>query len=201
MGNLGTHPFYADLVKIVQDWSEDAAVQLYSDATKVDPWPGEYPPDDTGSSGLAIAKVLKARGWIKEYRHTFTFDDMLAALMEGPVLLGINWYNNFFYPDNGVITFGDNDYVAGGHEIVVDELDMENGRVGFSNSWGDWGDNGRGYIPFDVLHRLLDEDGDVVVLIPLDATEPPPEPEPKPTFNLFAWFEWLLGEILKFFRS
>src|SRR4051794_12626253 len=38
------------------------AVELYSDATKVDPWPGQYTPDDTGSDGLSIAKVLLARG-------------------------------------------------------------------------------------------------------------------------------------------
>ena len=198
MGNLGTSPFYLDLVSIISDWSEDAAVQLYSDATKADAFLGEYPPDDTGSSGLAIGKVLKARGWIKEYRHTFSFDDMLAALMDGPVLLGINWYNNFFYPENGVITISAGDTVAGGHEIVVDEVDMENGWVGFTNSWGNWGENGRGYIPFDVLRRLLNEDGDVVVLIPIDSTNPP-APAPAPSgFDFGAWIASVWRAILKF---
>ena len=37
--------------------AEGFAVKLYEDATVVDGYPGEYPPDDTGSSGLAICKV------------------------------------------------------------------------------------------------------------------------------------------------
>jgi hypothetical protein len=168
-------------VNKVTDWTEGAAVQLYSEATAVDPWPGTYPPDDTGSSGLAVAKVLKDRGWISGYQHTFTFEDMQAALQNGPVLLGINWYNNFFDPIDGVISVGENDEVAGGHEICVDEIDMENQRFGFTNSWGDsWGDNGRGYIPFDLMKRLLKEDGDVVVLVPLDQPAPQPTPSPEP---------------------
>ena len=40
---------------------EQFAVALYSDATKVDAYPGTYPPDDTGSSGLAIC-TTQSRG-------------------------------------------------------------------------------------------------------------------------------------------
>src|SRR6478672_5137437 len=68
-GALGTQPFY-DKVGNTALGSTDGdatadekfAVQLYSDATKADPYPGAYPPNDTGSSGLAICKVLAARG-------------------------------------------------------------------------------------------------------------------------------------------
>ena len=69
-GALGTQPFY-DAVgsTVMPDPNDEAAaeqfaVQLYSDATVVDGYPGDYPPDDTGSSGLAICKVLKSRGTI-----------------------------------------------------------------------------------------------------------------------------------------
>src|SRR5919197_3629459 len=77
-GALGTQPFYdavghkalSDLHAV--DKAEEYAVALYSDATVVDGYPGKYPPEDTGSSGLAICKVLKSRGIIKGYRWART---------------------------------------------------------------------------------------------------------------------------------
>src|SRR5512144_770809 len=72
-GALGTQPFYDKVGRNVlpppndDDACEQFAVQLYSDATKVDPFPGSYPPEDTGSSGLAICEVLNARGTIRGY--------------------------------------------------------------------------------------------------------------------------------------
>lgn len=178
LGAVGSHPHYPLLDTVVSDWSQEQAVSIYSEATVIDEFSGAYPPTDTGSSGLAVAKILHGRGWISGYRHTFNLEDMKAALQETPVLLGINWYNNFFYPESdGTITVSDSDYVAGGHEVVVDEIDMERSRFGFTNSWGTaWGDNGRGYISFALMQRLLNERGDVVV--PVAITEPAPEPDP-----------------------
>ena len=37
------------------------AVNLYSEATALDMFPGVYPPVDTGSSGLAVCKAAQAR--------------------------------------------------------------------------------------------------------------------------------------------
>ena len=49
----------------------DDALALYSSATRLDSVPGHYPPDDTGSSGLAVAKAAKAAGYIRSYTHAF----------------------------------------------------------------------------------------------------------------------------------
>src|SRR3982750_980861 len=38
-------------------WAEGEAVELYSLATQMDPYPGVFPPDDTGTSGNAVAKA------------------------------------------------------------------------------------------------------------------------------------------------
>jgi hypothetical protein len=104
---------------VVQD--EKFAVQLYSDATKADPYPGDYPPEDTGSDGLSVAKVLKARGLISGYTHTFSLDDALSALSTQPVIIGINWYESMFDPaSNGLVTISPRSPVAGGHEVVLE---------------------------------------------------------------------------------
>ena len=93
-GALGTQPFYDAVGSAVLPKPDDAAgaeefaVQLYADATVVDGYPGVYPPDDTGSSGLAICKVHKSRDMINGYRWARTAYGFLRLLQRGPVLQG-----------------------------------------------------------------------------------------------------------------
>lgn len=183
MGCLGTGGFYDTVKDLIADWSEDSAVKLYSEATAIDEFPGTYPPTDTGSSGLAIAKVLTKRQHISGYEHAFSFEAALAALQEKPVITGVNWYDNFFYPDhNGIITIGGS--IAGGHEFVLDEIDWDRKLIGAQNSWGPyWGVSGRFYIPFDVYARLLKEDGDVTIFTPITQSAPVPTPSPDPVVD------------------
>ena len=62
----------------------DTAERLYRRATDLDPWPGSYPPDDTGSSGLAAAQASKEAGLIDSYSWIFNgTDGILAALAAG----------------------------------------------------------------------------------------------------------------------
>jgi hypothetical protein len=104
-GALGTQPLYDACGRNVLPSPDDAAraeefaVQLYSDATRVDAYLGEYPPDDTGSSGLAICKVFKARGTVTRYRWARNPYGLLRLLQNGPVLQGMPWYTAFFEPD------------------------------------------------------------------------------------------------------
>lgn len=158
-GSLGTQPFYDAVGKAVLPAADDAkagedfAIQLYKDATVVDGYPGTYPPDDTGSSGLAICKVLKTRGTIKGYRFARTAHGFLRLLQNGPVLQGMPWYKAFFTPDKDGFIDADPNWassgVAGGHEIEavgveLDSKDAFNSVITYVNSWGTgWGDNGR----------------------------------------------------------
>lgn len=180
VGVLATDPFYSKTSRGSLVLDEAFAVEVYKDATRLDDFDGEYLPTDTGSSGLAVAKALKARGLISGYTHAFSLDDALKALQLGPVIIGINWYRNFFTPTKtGMISVGVNDYVVGGHEVLLDEVDVEKRIVGGTNSWGDsWGVNGRFYMTFDLLARLMLEDGDVTSFVPV--TMPAPEPAPVP---------------------
>lgn len=177
-GCLGTAGFYDTVKALVPVFDENLAVSIYSEATSIDEFKGTYPPTDTGSSGLGVAKVLKSRGWISGYTHTFTFADALAALTSQPVITGVPWYESFFDPDaNGIINLGPKAKVAGGHEFVLDELDVERQLIGATNSWGtSWGVGGRFYIPFAVFQRLLAEKADVTAFVPLTAPAPTPTP-------------------------
>jgi hypothetical protein len=188
---LGTEPFFSDLagadgvhrafsrrarVGTTYSLDEGGAVRLYSDATRADDYPGQYPPTDTGSDGLTIAKVLKSAGEIAGYQHTFTLDDALKALTVTPVICGITWYDFMFYPDpDGAVH--PTGAVAGGHEICADQIDAERERVWFTNSWGPlWGVGGRFYLSFDNFGKLLADSGDVTIFTPL--TQPAPTPTP-----------------------
>jgi hypothetical protein len=212
IGCLGTDPFYATVPSRLQPllvgqgaypFTEEGAVQLYSDATAADDYPGQWPPTDTGSDGLTIAKVLKAHGQISGYQHTFSRDDALKALGVTPAIVGIPWTNDMFNPDadGRVHPTGS---VAGGHEICADEIDAERQRVWFTNSWGEgWGLNGRFYLSFTDFGDLLAQQGDVTIFTPLTQPAPVPVPPapPSPTDALVKFLRHLAGEIEKFIKS
>jgi hypothetical protein len=143
----------------------DNARSIYAAASKVDGIRGVFPPDDVGSSGLAVMKVCKKRRYIKEYRHAFGFDQTLRALMLAPVIAGINWYEGFDKPSrSGECKLAGS--MRGGHEIVLDAVDVERKRVWGSQSWGpDWGEGGRFFFSFATLEQLLHEDGDITTAI------------------------------------
>lgn len=180
---------------------EQQAVALYSAATQLDDVPGSYPPDDTGSDGLSVAKAAKNAGLISGYQHATSLEAALTALSSQPVITGVNWYDSFDNPDgDGNISITANAVVRGGHEFVLDELDVSGQRVGFTNSWGsDWGVQGRAYLSWDDFGRLLDEQGDVTVFVPLSQPAPtptppqPPGPAPSdPLHELAAMFrQWI----------
>lgn len=144
-GWLGTEPNSANATAAAR-WDEAAAVALYSLATRLDHFPGNYPPDDTGSSGLAVAKAAQRDGLIGGYGWARTTLGLLHALARGPVIVGTVWLSGMDDPDaNGYVTTeGD---VRGGHEYLIRgwDVDPHTGRpyLTADNSWSDqWGISG-----------------------------------------------------------
>ncbi|MDB5716339.1 MAG: hypothetical protein JWO15_3736 [Sphingomonadales bacterium] len=139
---------------------EDQAVAFYSVATHHDRARGVYPPDDTGSSGLAAAKALKLAGHCHTYRHAFSVKAALTALQAGPVMVGMAWLTGCDEPDRlGHITY--RGQVRGGHEILFDGYDGKG--VWATNSWGEgWGRAGRFWLSLDDFAKALANQGDVV---------------------------------------
>jgi hypothetical protein len=149
---------------------ESNAVACYELATKLDGFPGVYPPDDTGSSGLAACQAAKSFGWIRSYKWAFGPDQALAALMARPVCVGVNWYEGFDRPGpGGLVKISGG--VRGGHEFVLRGFDASpltpSARLVWAdNSWGPgWGKAGRFCFTVATLEQLLAEQGDAVVPI------------------------------------
>lgn len=175
IGCLGTDPFFTT-VQGKTTFDEAAAVSVYSAATKLDPYGGTYPPTDTGSDGLSVAKVLVARGLIAGYQHATSLAAVLTALQDKPVIVGIKWLSSMFSTaaDGRINVSGS---VEGGHEFELDEIDVENRRVWMDQSWGiKFGLSGRAYFTWDDFGSLLADRGDCTVFTPI--TQPAPTPTP-----------------------
>jgi papain like protease len=182
LGILGTEPHASlamDLAVKQQfgSFDQQGAYRLYSAEETLD-GDGPYPPRDEGSTGLTLAKVLRAHGLISGWQQTFTLDDALKALTQYPLAVGTVWYQSMFTPGVGGTLFVDaKSGVAGGHEYEVVGYDAASGRVKIANSWGaGWGLDGYAYMQAEDLGALLARRGDVTVFTP--ATDPAPVPTP-----------------------
>lgn len=137
------------------------ATNIYSKATTLDPWQGSYPPDDTGSSGLAAAKAAQAMGIGGTYRWLFGgADEVVQATMDGHIVnVGTRWDFRMFKPDaQGIVHPGGE--VAGGHEWTVRGYEKKRDLV-IGRCW--WGGFRDFYISRFDLAALLADDGDAHV--------------------------------------
>lgn len=146
------------------------ALDIYSAATKLDAWPGSYPPDDTGSSGLAAMKALKSYGLITKYTWAFGIDAVLSTIATSPMLVGTDWYESMYRPSKtGLVKIsgsvvGGHAYALTGYQIVGKTV--SNNLFWFRNSWGlNWGNIGGFCMTVKSFEKLLNNQGDAVVPI------------------------------------
>lgn len=148
---------------VVRNVTDDLARQIYQRARQLDEWPGE---DYSGSSVLGAVKAVQEMGKIQEYRWAFGIDDLILALSwKGPAVLGVNWYEGMYSPDeNGLIHVSGNQ--VGGHAILARGYSRKKKAILLRNSWGvNWGVAGDCWISIDDLARLLKEDGEACIPI------------------------------------
>jgi len=135
------------------DTDERFAVELYHAATVKDGFPGVYPPNDTGSSGLGAMRALKEAHLISAYHWATSLRGFASMLQRGSCIIGMPWYEAFFNPDTHGFIDADTHWagsgLAGGHEVYVAALeawdDRDSRKVVFrlDNSWGtSWGAHG-----------------------------------------------------------
>lgn len=155
--------------------AEAWAIGLYSDATRCDEWLDDaWPFDDCGSSGLGVAKALKARGLIDQYGTATTAEELCVLLQAGPVLAGLPWYEAWFEPVGrhallDEIPGWQSSPLAGGHEVCITALEHVMYRPGgdldyprtilrLRNSWSSgWGDTGEFRMSLSAYQALRDE--------------------------------------------
>lgn len=156
-------------------YTDKDGLAFYEAATRSDDIAGTYKPDDTGSSGLGLAKALKKLGLIDRYTHAFTWTQFLASIAVGPVALGTLWTNRMFTPDrNGVVHVGtlSDSTIAGGHEYMCRGINVEGSLLLCRNHWQpSWNPKtlgpkmaGEFWLPVPDLRTLLANQGDVTVL-------------------------------------
>jgi hypothetical protein len=198
-GCLGTDPLFTELPPGTV-LNEAGAVKIYSAAEKIDGGAG-YPPEDEGSSGLSAAKAAKAMGLISGFVHCLSLADVLSALQTYPVSIGINWYSSFDEPPaSGLLTISPGAGIRGGHEPMLRGVDVAAQTVFGDNSWSaDWGVKGSFTMGWATLDRLLHEQGDGTVSLPLTAPAPVPVPVPTPAPTPVPpgedEDEWLTGQL------
>lgn len=162
LGTLVTAPFGHEGVA----YTEDDAVALYELETKIDDSqiPGEYPPDDTGSTGPWSMLALEKQGKIKSFVHTRNFHTALVLLNSGPISIGVTWFNSMFNPDtSNTIHVDEASGVGGGHQICIVGNDVQGQRIRIRNSWGTgWGDDGHAWLSWHDFSYLLSIGGDAV---------------------------------------
>lgn len=181
VGQLGTQPddeALAALIAAGLTLDEALALVIYSGAEDID-GDGPYPPNDNGSSGLSVAKVCVARGYISGYRHMTSLPACQTAIQTGPFIIGVNWYDSMDNPDAaGLVAVSGS--IRGGHEVEV--IAYRGGLWELVNSWGlGYGLAGHFFMADASLGRLLGEQGDATQFVPLSQPAPVPTPVPTPT--------------------
>lgn len=165
---------------------------LWDRGKMVDEWSDTNPGDDNGTSGRAVAEVMRTAGnvsvkpvgvqpaysrtiaskvgdvsqGIAAYRWATTVDQMRAGLAAGiPIALGVNWYERFDTPEkrNGEdYIFIGNSGVRGGHCVCIYGASDKRQAFRLKNSWG------RSYplvwVPYTTMQRLLNEDGEAALV-------------------------------------
>lgn len=174
---------------------ETFAQNGYRLVTRIDPYTGQWEPDDTGSDGLSLAKALVQLGLSDVYTHAFSLQAALSAGQKQGFLFGTVWYNSMFQPQaDGRIVVDPSSGVAGGHEYLCREFDADQDQVWIDNSWGEsWGVGGRGYFKSADVQTLLKAQGDVTVPH-LVGSAPVPPPPVVGDRDLVATFKaWMAG--------
>lgn len=142
---------------------------VYWEAQKADPWPGgAYPgaqPFYEGTSVLAAIKRMATLGFYTQYRWAFGEADLALAIGNvGPAVLGVNWYQGMFKPNQrGYIK--PTGAVQGGHCILCIGYDAERKYYTLYNSWGpNWGNKGTCKVAKPDMVALLKDKGEACIV-------------------------------------
>lgn len=153
---------------------------LYLEAQKVDEWPGENYEGTSVRAGMDILRnvghkeihdprhnhgILLGDG-IAVNRWATTVDQIRTSISLGvPVVVGSNWYENFYEPvkvgRDYWIGEGNLGRIFGGHAWCIYGASDKRQAFKFTNSWGK--EYPLTWIPYETVQRLLNENGEATL--------------------------------------
>ena len=143
---------------------------IYRLAQTFDEWETE---SYEGTSVRGGAKALQLLGYISEYNWAFEVDTLINTVLEiGPVVVGTNWYSKMNTPNqDGLVTV--KGQVLGGHAYLISGVNKKTELCRIRNSWGlSWSLQGRAFISFSDMDRLIKEEGEVCLGIESNVNKP-----------------------------
>jgi hypothetical protein len=143
------------------------AEQIYSLATQLDPWDGQWPPTDTGSSGLAASKAAQRLKLGGEYRWALSggADAVVQQIMEGRTVGCGTWWLDGMFDRKPLKGHAGQWFIeptgprAGGHQYRARGYDEWLDMILIRCWWGTYRDV---WIKRAHLAELLADDGDAV---------------------------------------
>lgn len=137
-------------------------VQIYLEAQTRDEWPGS---GYDGTSARGACKYLQEIKIIESYHWGYSLQDLIDAVYHQPVPVGTSWYEDMFEPNSAHFVSVSGKY-AGGHEWLVNGMNVKEKKFRAKNSWGrDWGDHGHFWITFDDMEKLIKDFGDICFVV------------------------------------
>jgi hypothetical protein len=161
-GVLSTQPFTARLTQ------DDVDERIYPLATTIDEFPNSWPPEDTGSSGVAAWRAAVQLGYTDISSTAISsLEELQSALQKTSCFVGVDWYDSMFTPTRcGELTISGPS--VGGHEVQIIGINLSAKKVWIRNSWSlDWGlsrgneQGGYAYFSFGTLQKLLNAGGEL----------------------------------------
>lgn len=117
-----------------------------------------WPYNDKVRGNPASWASLIARWSLTEsYYRLENIDDIKGALVNGPCVIGIGCFEEIMnVGSDGIVPYpAQPEYCLGGHAVCLVSYDNDKQLVKFKNSWGDWGNNGYGYLSYNYIRDFM----------------------------------------------
>lgn len=136
-------------------------VNLYLDALKIDPWPGNDGDLTSGTTVRAGLRIAIERGLAAEFVRIASVDEFDAWMQHGfgGIVVGSAWLSSMWDPSpEGSTSVDLSSKDEGGHCYFFFQKDKRFNRW-YQNSWGEgWGNEGVAYMGDGAFRRLFTYD-------------------------------------------